>query len=240
VRIDQTLSSDRSHEGDAFTATLVKPVVVDGVVVAQAGQTLGGRVMEAVKAGRVEGNSRLGVELIDMSLVDGMQIPVRTSFVTRVGGNSIGRDVGAIGTTTAIGAAAGAAADGGYGAGIGAAAGAAVGIVGVLVTRGHATVIYPESVMTFRIEAPVQISTARSPQAFHYIQPQEYQRADYAQRRYAPQVQTAPPPYYGPSWGGYPYGYPYYGPGFYGPSFSFFYGRGYYGRPYYYRGGRRW
>ena len=47
VRVNQVLSSDRNQPGDAFSATLVKPLVVNGVVVAQRGQTLGGRVAEA-------------------------------------------------------------------------------------------------------------------------------------------------------------------------------------------------
>ncbi len=62
VRLNQGLSSDRNQPGDAFAATLVRPVVVDGVVVAQAGQTVGGKVVEAKKAGRVEGVSHLGVQ----------------------------------------------------------------------------------------------------------------------------------------------------------------------------------
>lgn len=242
VRIDQTLSSDRSHAGDGFTATLIKPVVVDGIVVAQAGQTLGGRVTEAQKAGRVSGVSRLGVELIDMSLADGQQVPIKTSFLTHVGPTTVGRDVSAVGTTTAVGAAAGAVADGGVGAGIGAAAGAAAGIIGVLVTRGHATELYPEAVLTFRFEAPVTFSTARAPQAFRYVEPQEYQRADLVQRRYEVRQAPPPPPFYGPMWGGPIWGgypYPYYGPGYWGPSVSFFYGRGFYGRAGYYRGYRR-
>src|SRR5216684_1247554 len=63
VRVDQWLSSDRNQAGDAFSATLVKPIVVDGVIVAQRGQTVAGRVAEAQKAGRVEGVSRLGLQL---------------------------------------------------------------------------------------------------------------------------------------------------------------------------------
>src|SRR5690242_15704802 len=59
VRINQPLSSDRNHPGDAFSATLAKPLVVDGVVVAERGQTIGGRVAEAQKAGRAQGVSRL-------------------------------------------------------------------------------------------------------------------------------------------------------------------------------------
>ena len=53
VRVDQYLSSNKNFAGDGFTATLTQPLVVDGLVVAQRGQTLGGRVADVQKAGRV-------------------------------------------------------------------------------------------------------------------------------------------------------------------------------------------
>src|SRR5712692_8218909 len=111
VRVNQPLSSDRNQPGDAFSATLVRPIVVDGVVVAERGQTLGGRVAEARKAGRVEGVSRLGVQLTELTLVDGQQVPIQCGLISRSGPTSVGRDAGAIAGTTAVGAAAGAAAD---------------------------------------------------------------------------------------------------------------------------------
>src|SRR5207237_4789768 len=46
VRTNQPLSSDHNQQGDFFSATLAEPVVVDGVVVAQRGQTLAGRGTE--------------------------------------------------------------------------------------------------------------------------------------------------------------------------------------------------
>jgi len=237
VRINQVLSSDRNHQGDAFSASLVKPLVINGVVVAEPGQTIGGRVTEAVKAGRVEGVARLGVQLTDLTLVDGQQIPIHSSLISRSGPTSVGRDVGAIAGTTALGAAVGAAADWGRGAAIGAGAGAALGIIGVLVTRGQPSVLYPEQILTFRIEAPIAISTANSPQAFRYVQPGEYDRPDYGPQQPPPQMgyyagapypAVAPAPYY------YGYPYPYYGygwgyPYYWGGGFSLFLGGRYYG-----------
>ena len=250
VRVDQWLSSDRNQQGDTFSATLVRPVVVDGVIVAQPGQMVVGRVAEAQKAGRVEGVSRLGLQMTELTLVDGQQLPIRSQLISRTGGTSNGRDAAAIGTTTAVGAAAGAAAGGGVGAGIGAGAGAVAGVIGVLLTRGHPTVVYPESVLTFRVDAPVTFSTERSAQAFRYVAPNDYDRQVWSEQPPPPQRTAcagygcAPPPpaYYGYGYPGYGYpgyygGYPYYyGTGlsfFWGPSF---YGRGYYGRGYY-RGG---
>jgi hypothetical protein len=233
VRVNQVLSSDHNHAGDAFAATLLKPVVIDGVVVAERGQTIGGRVAEAKKAGMVEGTSRLGVQLTDLTLADGQNVPVTTQLISHNGPTSVGRDVGAVAGTTALGAAAGASADLGRGAAIGAGAGAFVGIVGVLLTRGRPTIIYPEQALTFRLEAPVTVATDHAPQAFRYVEPSDYQQAD-LQRRGPPTMRVAgPAPYYGA-----PYGPAYYGPGYYpyayGPGIGFYYGPGYY-----YRGWRR-
>ena len=241
VRLNQVVSSDHNQAGDAFTATLVRPVVVDGVVVAQRGQTIGGRVAAAQKAGRVEGVSKLGVQLTDLTLVDGQQLPIQSALVSRTGGTSEGRDAAGIIGTTAVGAAIGAGVNGGVGAGVGAGIGGIVGTIGVLLTRGRPTVIYPESVLTFRVEAPVTFSTERSAMAFYYVDPNEYERpADLHTRSGGPGPYGAPygayppPPYWGPA-----YPYPYY----WGPSVSFFYGgRGFYGRGFYrggYRGGFR-
>lgn len=229
VRINQPLSSDRNQTGDYFSATLVKPVVVDGIVVAQRGQTVGGRVAEAQKAGHGGGLSRLGIQLIDLALVDGQQMPIQTSLMTRTGPSSVGRNASAIGTTTALGAATGAIADRGFGAGVGAAAGATVGIIGVLLTRGHPTIIEPETLLTFRVQNPVTISTERAPQAYRFVEPEDYDHPqDRSTARPAP---PAPRPY---GWYGPAYPYPYY----WGPSIGFYYGPRFYGGYRYY--GRRW
>jgi len=208
ARVDQMLSSDRNQPGDAFSMTLTQPLVANGFVVARRGQTISGRVVDAVKAGRVKGTSRLSLELTDLTLVDGQQVPVRTQLVLYSGGTSQGRDATAIATATGVGAAAGAAADGGRGAGIGAAAGAAASTVGVLLTRGRATEVYPEAVLTFRTQDPMTISTDRSSLAFAPVRQEDYESAPQAQR---PQLARRRPGY-----GGYPYPYPYGYPPVYG------------------------
>jgi len=116
---------------------LTKPIVVDGVVVAQRGQNVTGRVTEAKKAGRVAGTSRLGVQLIELPVVDGQQLPIQSELLTRNGTTSTGRDAGAVAATTGVGAAIGAGVNGGVGAGVGAGAGLVVGLAGVLLTRGN-------------------------------------------------------------------------------------------------------
>jgi hypothetical protein len=239
VRLNQGLSSDRNQAGDAFAATLARPVVVDGVVVAPAGQTVGGRVVEAKKAGRVEGVSHLGVQLTDLTLADGQPVPVQTQLFNKNGGTSVGRDVAAVGATTATGAAIGAAADWGRGAAIGAGAGALAGIVGVLLTRGHPTVLYPESVLTFRVEAPVTVSTETAPQVFRYAGPGDYDRPYMQARMSGPGNYYAAPAY--PYASSYPYPYPYYGYGYPYGYWGFGLGYGGFYRGGFYRGGfRHW
>ena len=205
VRTDEVLSSDHNLPGDAFTATLAQPLVANGYVVARRGQILSGRVADAVKAGRVKGTSRLALELTDLTLADGENLPVQTQLIQYAGGTSKGRDATAIGTATGVGAAVGAAADGGVGAGVGAAAGAAASTIGVLMTRGRPTEVYPESLLTFRTTEPLTIATDRASIAFTPVRQEDYEpdaqpRQPHLARR--------------PVWGGYPYPYPpypYYG-----------------------------
>lgn len=215
VRLNQGLSSDRNQPGDPFSATLVQPVVVDGVVVAQRGQMVYGRVAQAQRASSSH-PSGLGLQLTGLTLVDGTQAPIHSQLVGRQGGQTpAGEQVGTVAATTAIGAAIGAAADWGRGAAIGAGTGAAAGLIGVMLTRNKPTVVYPETALTFRMDEGVIISTVRAPHAFRYVDPYEYDRPDMQspqlQARPAPRPVYAapvygPPVYGGPAWGGY---YPY-------------------------------
>jgi hypothetical protein len=200
VRVNQKLSSDHNQQGDIFNATLAQPIVVDGVVVAQRGQPVMGRVAEAAK--RVSGSSRLGLQLTGLTLADGTQANVQSQLINRNGQISVGRDAGAS---------------------------EAVGSGGVLVTRGHRTVVDPEAILTFRVDTPVNVDLTRAPQAFRYVGPDEYDRGvqtTVARRPAATRSYYSPYPDY---YGGYPYGgYPgYYGgyyPYAYGPSFGIGFG----------------
>ncbi len=240
------LSSERNQVGDPFSATLLKPLVVNGIVLAEPGQTIGGHVAEVQKAGHVSGLARLGVQLTDLALVDGQQLTIKSSLVSRTGPGRGGEEAGTIVGTTALGAAVGAAAAWGRGAAIGAGSGLVLGMIGVLVTHGHPSILYPEQTLTFRIEAPVTVDTTHAPQAFRYVEPGEYSQPAYGQQPgYGPYTSAPYPPAAAPApyYNGYPYPYPYpyyaYGYPYYGPGFSLFLGGGYwYGGRYFYGPGR--
>lgn len=227
IRVDQPLSSDHNRPGDAWTATLTQPIIVSGRVVALRGQTVGGVVAEAEKAGRAKGTSRLGLDMNELTLADGRQIPVKSRLMEFRGGTSWGRDAAGIGTTVATGAAIGAMVNGGVGAGVGAAAGVVASTVGVLLTRGKPTVIYPETTLTFRLEAPFTfaIDNEASLRAFGPVQPDDYNhqvlRSRVVQQAPAAPGYYAPYPYYAPY-----YYSPYYSPYYYGPSVGLYFGSG--------------
>lgn len=224
VRLMGSLSSEVNQQGDGFSAMLEQPVVVGGWVVARRGQIAIGHVAEVQKAGRVKGVSSMGLALSDIPVVDGRQLPVMSQLIQTSAGPSKGRDALAVAGTTGLGAAIGGAVDGGGGAGIGAAAGAAAGIAGVLLTPGKPTVFPPETLLTFRLQAPVTINTEHSSVAFLPVSQQDYATAQPRQLQQLPVVPAypgypGPPPYPYPYWGGW---------GFY-PTVNFvgFYGGGY-------------
>jgi hypothetical protein len=234
VRLNEPLSSDRNQTGDAFTGTLLEPIVANGLLIARRGETVSGVVTEAKKAGRVSGVSHLKLELTGIQLADGRQIQVKTKLIDRRGNTSYGRDALAIGATTAAGAAIGAGVNGGVGAGVGAAAGLVVSTIGVMLTRGRPTVVYPETPLTFSMETPLVLDNSQ--QAFQYASQYDYNarvarpmapRPGYGSAYGPGYGYGAPPPYYGGYYAPYPYAYGY--PYFYGPSVVFG-GRWGYGR----------
>ena len=202
VRINERLSSDHNKAGDTFTATLLRPIIVNDVVVARRGQVVAGRVVDAKRAGHASKESRLALQLTALTTVDGQMFPLQSQLFHREFHPSRGGEAGAIGGTTAAGALIGASVGLGAGAVVGAAAGAFAGMLGVLSTRGRPTLVGPETILTFRLVAPVVISTTKSPLFFRYATQSDYGpppdqrlRRRPPPRGYAP---NGPPPTLGP------------------------------------------
>ncbi len=242
VIVNQWLSSDRNHAGDTFSAVLDQPVVAHGWVVARRGQTVIGRVDVAQKASDGNGVSKLGLEITELTLVDGEQIPVSTEMQQTAPAprssypGATERDVATVGTTTVLGTIVGAAVGGRTGTAIGAGLGATAGIAAIMYTRGRPTTVAPETLLTFRLAAPLEIPTEKGAVAFQPVTQSDYKDQDaYSNtpRRRSPGPGYPPPDYYygcGP-WGGCypgPYFGPYFGPyigwgvGVWGPSYGRF------------------
>src|SRR5262249_55897050 len=120
ARMGETLASDRAKEGDAFHATLVQPLVIDDLVIAERGARVLGKVSDVQEAGRVKGLAKISLELTTIDTADGQRVAIRTSPFEKQAQESKGDDVKKVAIGSAIGAAIGAIAGGGKGAAIGA------------------------------------------------------------------------------------------------------------------------
>ena len=164
ARTVEGLSSDRNQAGDGFTATLDAPLVVNGLVIAERGAHLEGKVVQADKAGRVKGVSELSIELTQLTTSDGQHVPIDTESFVKHGQTSKKEDAAKIGGGAALGAIIGAIAGGGTGAAIGTAVGGAAGTGAVIGTRGKAVAIAPETRISFRLKNTVTLTERRGNQ----------------------------------------------------------------------------
>jgi len=162
VRLIDGLTSERNNAGDTFTASLDQPLVVEGLVIAERGARVEGRVVSADKGGKVKGVSALAIQLTRIHLSDGQTVSVQSESFEKHAEQSRGTDAAKVGGGAAIGAIIGAIAGGGKGAAIGAGAGGGVGAGDVLLTRGKPAVLPSETRITFRLSTPVTISERRS------------------------------------------------------------------------------
>jgi hypothetical protein len=142
--------------GQTFQGTLDAPLVHGSRVVVPAGAPVTVELTNASSAGRVKGTNELQVRVTSIT-VGGRTYDV-TSDVYEQAGKSKGKQTA---VRTGIGAAAGALigglAGGGKGAAIGAGAGGGAGLGYQFFTHGSQVKIPSESVVTFRLAAPLKI-----------------------------------------------------------------------------------
>jgi hypothetical protein len=156
IRTLSTLSTKDTKTGDAFTATLAEPIVIEGNVVAPRGTQVEGRVADSDSGGRVKGVATISVRLTRLRVGD-RNVEIQTGTVARRARTTKRKDAAKVGIGAGIGAAIGAIAGGGQGAAIGAASGGAAGTGLVLATHGDPAVIGAESVLTFKLTAPITV-----------------------------------------------------------------------------------
>ncbi len=158
IRLGETLNSEKNHVGDAFTGSLAEPVVVDGMVIAERGARVSGKIVDAERAGRVKGVAILQLALTEINTADNQRVAVLTDAFLTKGPDTTKSDVAKVGIAAGIGAAIGAIAGGGKGAAIGAGAGGAAGTGGVLATRGKPAILATETLIRFKLTQAVTIT----------------------------------------------------------------------------------
>jgi hypothetical protein len=164
VRLSDPLSTDNSHTGDNFRGILDQDVVVNGNILARAGDAVQGQLTDVEQSGRVSGRARMALTLTQIQTAGGI-IPLYTNVLTIEADPRLKQNAGWIGGGAAIGAIIGAIAGGGKGAAIGAGAGAAAGTTGVLVKGGKDVTFDPEQRFNFITQqsAPSELPRSNYP-----------------------------------------------------------------------------
>jgi hypothetical protein len=153
VRMNDGLDTSSAYTGQIFTATLSTNLAANGYVVAYAGTTVYGQVVEADSARRASGTSQLKLQLTQI-VINGNAIPIITDVFDSKGKSSGRRTArrlfGGAGLGAAIGAIAG-------NAGMGAAIGAVTGAVASGVQKGDQVEIASETQLSFTLTQPVTL-----------------------------------------------------------------------------------
>jgi hypothetical protein len=156
VTLTSSVSSNGSSVEDAVSATLQRPIVIDGLTVVPSGAAVSGYVTEASRAARVKGRARVAFRLTSLRAGDA-RYEIRTTAIAREAKSTKKEDAVKIGIGAGAGAVVGAIAGGKKGAAIGTAVGAGGGTGVVLATRGDEVSFNGGSVVTTELTAPVTV-----------------------------------------------------------------------------------
>jgi hypothetical protein len=160
VRLGQAVGSKISQTGDSFSATVARPVEVDGNTVIPRGARADGVVVDAKPLGRFKGGAVLEVRLNSIT-VNGSQKSIETSAVVRTEKGKGKRTAVLAGGGAGLGAIIGGLAGGGKGAAIGALAGGGAGAGGAAFTGNKEIVLPAESALSFKLRSPLEVLPAR-------------------------------------------------------------------------------
>jgi hypothetical protein len=157
IRMIDSVDSEVNHTGQIFKAALDAPIVVDNEVVVPAGTDVFVKLVTAKSAGRISGQSELGLELVRMEF-QGKSYSLASSQYAQKGTSRGKRTATMVGGGAVLGTLIGAVAGGGKGAAIGAAVGAAAGTGATVATKGQQIKIPTETKLDFKLEQPVEVS----------------------------------------------------------------------------------
>jgi hypothetical protein len=163
VRSEETIDAAVAAGGQTYAAEVTRDIKdADGAVVIPRGSNAQIIIRSAARGGRIKGASDLVLDLDSVS-VEGRLYTLDTQDMIRKGRDGIGknrRTAFFTGGGAAAGAIIGAIAGGGRGAAIGAASGAGAGAGTQIVTKGAAIRIPAETILTFRLDAPLRVDAA--------------------------------------------------------------------------------
>jgi outer membrane biosynthesis protein TonB len=161
IRMIDSIDSSVNQAGEVFHASLDAPIVVGNDVVVPKGVDVYVRLATAKSAGKVTGQSELGLELVKLEY-QGQTFPLVSTTYSE-SGKSRGKDTAKkVGGGAVLGAIIGAVAGGGKGAAIGGAVGAGAGGVYQGATHGQQVKIPSETKLDFQLDQPATITQQQS------------------------------------------------------------------------------
>jgi hypothetical protein len=161
VRLVDPIDSERNHTGETFRATLDSPIVVGEGVAVPSDADVEGRLVDVKSAGHFAGQSVVALELTQVSF-GGKSYDLHTNQFSKQGTSRGKRTAATVGGGAALGALIGGLAGGGKGAAIGAGVGAGAGTGVQGATKGQQIRLPSETVLNFRLEAPLTVTPSAS------------------------------------------------------------------------------
>jgi hypothetical protein len=161
VRLIDRIDANKNQTGDTFRASLDENLIVDGTVIANRGSSVVGRLVEDKQASRGTGTASVTLTVEHLSTIGGDQA-VSSDVLKKDAQTQKAKDAAKVGGMAALGAVIGALAGHGAGAAIGAGAGAAAGGIDVLATKGKDLKLGPETLLIFRLNAPLTFTADAS------------------------------------------------------------------------------
>jgi hypothetical protein len=160
IRMTDTLDSASTQPNTVFHGSLAGDLIADGMVVAKSGAAVTGRVITAKDATHFSGSSELSIELTRLDTVD-HPVDLVTDAYSKQGAGRGKNTALKTGGGAAVGAVLGGLLGGGKGAAIGAASGGGLGAGVNGVTRGQQVQIPTETLVTFHLQSPISVTTAK-------------------------------------------------------------------------------
>jgi outer membrane lipoprotein SlyB len=161
VRTIDPIDSEKGHVGEAFHASLDKPILVDGQTIVPRRSDVYLKLTAVESAGKLSGTSELQVQL-DRIFIGKDAYTVATNTFTKTGSSSGKKAARNVGIGAAVGGVLGGILGGGKGAVIGAGAG---GGGGAVISKGEQIRVDSETELMFRLENPVDVTITTTPVA---------------------------------------------------------------------------
>jgi hypothetical protein len=88
-RLVQTISTKLNFQGDAFTAEVTEPYVVNGVEIIPVGSTITGRIADLLRPGRIRGVGEMRLAAEQIAFPDGRTAQINAVLLTAYGADGV-------------------------------------------------------------------------------------------------------------------------------------------------------